>query len=167
MPPPFTTTLLPAPAATQPIVANDTAPRASAATTGRILIAEDNPVNEKVARRMLEKAGYTVDSAVDGAAAVQAWQTGGYALILMDCQMPVLDGYDATRTIRRLETDARHTPIIALTANALKDDDQKCRDAGMDDYLTKPLDRARLLECIAQHLNGSAKTSAAPTRASA
>jgi signal transduction histidine kinase/CheY-like chemotaxis protein len=163
----FTTTLALAPASARAAVITASSPLPIATTTARILIAEDNPVNEKVARRILEKAGYSVDSAADGAAAVQAWQTGQYALVLMDCQMPVLDGYDATRTIRQLEAHGRRTPIVALTANALKDDDQKCRDAGMDDYLTKPLDRVRLLECIAAHLSGSGNTSEDRAQASA
>jgi two-component system, sensor histidine kinase len=163
----FTTILAVTPATARAVVSTATSPPPVVATTARILIAEDNPVNEKVARRILEKAGYLVDSAIDGAAAVQAWQTANYALILMDCQMPVLDGYDATRTIRQLEAGNRHTPIIALTANALKDDDQKCRNAGMDDYLTKPLDRALLLERIAAHLTDAGKTSADRARASA
>jgi len=124
-----------------------------AAAAARILIAEDNAVNEKVARRMLEKLGYVADSVPDGSEAVRAWETGRYNLILMDCQMPVLDGYDATRKIRRLEQGVR-IPIVALTAHALTGDDQKCFEAGMDDYLTKPLDRAALVACIAKHLTG-------------
>jgi signal transduction histidine kinase/ActR/RegA family two-component response regulator len=119
----------------------------------KILIAEDNPVNEKVARRILEKLGYSVDSVPDGSEAVRAWETGRYDLVLMDCQMPVLDGYDAAREIRRRE-QGRRIPIVALTAHALTGDDQKCFDAGMDGYLTKPLDRAALAACIAKHLAG-------------
>jgi signal transduction histidine kinase/CheY-like chemotaxis protein len=124
---------------------------ANTAAAARVLIAEDNAVNEKVARRMLEKLGYIVDSVPDGSEAVRAWETGRYRLILMDCQMPVLDGYDATREIRRREQGTR-IPIVALTAHALTGDDQKCFDAGMDDYLTKPLDRAALAACIAKQL---------------
>jgi two-component system, sensor histidine kinase len=126
----------------------------NAAATGRILIAEDNVVNEKVARRMLEKLGYRVDSVSNGSAAVRAWETGQYSLILMDCQMPILDGYDATRQIRSREVGAR-IPIVALTAHALKGDDQKCKDAGMDDYLTKPLERSVLSTCVAKHLSAN------------
>ena len=115
----------------------------------RILLAEDNPVNEKVATRTLQKLGYDVDAVGDGRAAVNAWRTGRYDLILMDCQMPELDGYDATREIRSLERSDQHIPIVALTAHAMRGDDLKCKAAGMDEHLTKPLDRqslARILE---------------------
>jgi signal transduction histidine kinase/CheY-like chemotaxis protein len=119
---------------------------------GRILLAEDNLVNEKVARRTLERLGYSVDVARNGALAVSAWETGRYDLILMDCQMPVLDGYEATREIRRREKPGSRIAIVALTAHAMKDDDLKCKAAGMDDYITKPIDRARLEECLGRHL---------------
>jgi CheY-like chemotaxis protein len=118
----------------------------------RILLAEDNAVNEKVACRTLEQLGYQVGIARNGSEAVAAWQTGSYDLILMDCQMPVLDGYGAAREIRKREAAGCHVPIVALTAHAMKDDDGKCRAAGMDDYLTKPIDRARMEECLALHL---------------
>jgi CheY-like chemotaxis protein len=127
----------------------------------RILLAEDNPVNEKVACRTLERLGYQVGIARHGAEAVAAWETGGYDLILMDCQMPVLDGYEATREIRRREAAGSHIPIVALTAHAMKDDDRKCRAAGMDDYLTKPIDRARMQDCLALHL-GKARRGGTP-----
>jgi signal transduction histidine kinase/ligand-binding sensor domain-containing protein/CheY-like chemotaxis protein len=118
----------------------------------RVLLAEDNLVNQKVARGTLEKMGYNVDIASNGVEAVAAWETGRYELILMDCQMPVMDGYQAAREIRLRERGAKRVPIIALTADAMKGADQQCRDAGMDDYLTKPLDRARLGETIDRHL---------------
>ena len=110
----------------------------------RILLAEDNEVNEMVACRTLQRLGYEVVAVRDGRAAVTAWQSGQYDLILMDCQMPVLDGYDATREIRSLERPDRHIPIVALTAHAMQGDDLKCKSAGMDEHLTKPLDRQRL-----------------------
>jgi signal transduction histidine kinase/ligand-binding sensor domain-containing protein/DNA-binding response OmpR family regulator len=118
----------------------------------RILLAEDNPVNQKVARGVLDKLGYRVDVVGNGAEAVVAWQTGRYRLVLMDCQMPVMDGYAATREIRRLQGDDGHTPILALTADAMQGAEQLCRDAGMDDYLTKPFDRTRLAEVIARYI---------------
>jgi signal transduction histidine kinase/ligand-binding sensor domain-containing protein/CheY-like chemotaxis protein/HPt (histidine-containing phosphotransfer) domain-containing protein len=118
----------------------------------RILLAEDNLVNQKVARQTLEKIGYKVDVVSNGAEAIVAWQTGRYHLILMDCQMPVMDGYQATREIRLRERGASHIPIIALTADAMQGAEGQCREAGMDDYLTKPLDRTRLAEAIDRHL---------------
>jgi two-component system sensor histidine kinase/response regulator len=118
----------------------------------RILLAEDNPVNQKVARMVLEKLGYEVAVVGNGREAISAWKHGGFDLILMDCQMPELDGYAATREIRTLEGAELHIPIVALTAHAMKGDDEKCRDAGMDDYLTKPLDRAQLVACLERHL---------------
>jgi CheY-like chemotaxis protein len=120
----------------------------------RILLAEDNVVNEKVACRTLEKLGYRVDAVRNGREAVTAWETGRYDLILMDCQMPELDGYEATREIRSREGDGQHVPIVALTAHAMKDDDLKCKAAGMDDYITKPLDRELLESCLERYLRG-------------
>jgi len=120
----------------------------------RILLAEDNPVNQKVARMVLEKLGIEVTVVNNGREAVTAWQAGAYDLILMDCQMPELDGYEATREIRRIEgSNPTHSvPIVALTAHAMKGDDEKCRAAGMTDYLTKPLDRTKLQSCLERHL---------------
>jgi signal transduction histidine kinase/DNA-binding response OmpR family regulator len=116
----------------------------------RILLAEDNPVNEKVATHTLRRLGYEVHAVANGQDAVVAWWEGRYDLILMDCQMPVLDGYEATREIRTLEAGKRRIPIVALTAHAMKDDDVKCMAAGMDHHLTKPLDRERLQACLDQ-----------------
>ncbi|MGB6309546.1 MAG: response regulator, partial [Steroidobacteraceae bacterium] len=124
-------------------------------TRNRILLAEDNPVNQKVASRLLEKMQYRVDVVADGLAAVAAWQTGKYDLIIMDCQMPQMDGYEAAREIRRLEEGKRHIPIVALTAHAMTGDEAKCRAAGMDDYLSKPIDRLKLEACLERLLIGA------------
>jgi two-component system sensor histidine kinase/response regulator len=120
----------------------------------RILLAEDNVVNQRVASGVLEKLGHKVDVVANGADAVAAWRTGRYHLILMDCQMPVMDGYQATREIRAREQGEgkRRTPIVALTADAMQGSDKLCIDAGMDGYLSKPIDRAKLARTLAQHL---------------
>jgi CheY-like chemotaxis protein len=129
---------------TQPIVTKHEILMTRAPSNRRILVADDSEVNQKVARRMVEKLGYAVDVVNNGREALAAWQSGRYDLILMDCQMPELDGYEATREIRRREHPGHHIPIVALTAHAMKDADRACRAAGMDEYLSKPIDRDRL-----------------------
>jgi len=126
----------------------------------RILLAEDNLVNQKVACQTLERIGYKVDVVSNGAEAITAWESGRYCIILMDCQMPVMDGYQATREIRLRERGAMRIPIIALTADAMQGAEQRCREAGMDDYLTKPLDRTQLSETIVRHLASTAPATA-------
>ncbi len=116
----------------------------SGSDSARILVVEDNPVNRQVVGLMLERAGHDVEFANDGRAGVNAFESGRFDLILMDCQMPELDGYDATRTIRDGGQRGREVPIIALTANALPEDRMRCLEAGMDDYLTKPIRPAEL-----------------------
>lgn len=106
---------------------------------GRILVADDNPVNQKVATKMIEKLGWHVDVATNGKEAVTALSRMHYRLIFMDCQMPEMDGFTATQTIRQLEGTAHHTPIIAMTANAMEGDHEQCLKAGMDDYIAKPI----------------------------
>src|SRR5690606_9997035 len=119
--------------------------------TPRVLLVEDNPVNLMVGQRLLAMLGITCDTAGNGEAALMRMSASCYDLVLMDCQMPVLDGYTATRQWRESEAAAggtRHLPIIAMTANAMAGDRQKCLDAGMDDYLPKPVTRSELERCI-------------------
>jgi CheY-like chemotaxis protein len=116
-----------------------------------ILVAEDNRVNQFVVGRMLEKAGHRVDLVADGREAANAVTATVYDLLLMDCLMPEMDGFAATRAIRAAEDGTeRHLPIIALTANAMPTDREACLAAGMDDYLTKPLSTPALLEALAR-----------------
>jgi two-component system sensor histidine kinase/response regulator len=128
--------------------------------TCRILLAEDNVVNQKVACRTLQKLGYRVDVVQDGRAAVLAFQSERYDLILMDCQMPEVDGYEATRQIRMLEAGGSRIPIIALTAHAMKGAEEDCKSAGMDEHLTKPIDRIRLKACLTAWLPSAPPSSA-------
>jgi two-component system sensor histidine kinase/response regulator len=107
----------------------------------RVLVAEDNQVNQMLAVHMLQKRGYGVGVAANGREAVRAVTEADYDLVLMDCQMPELDGYGATRAIRDLEADrSRRTPIVAMTVHSMNGDRERCLAAGMDDYLAKPLD---------------------------
>jgi two-component system sensor histidine kinase/response regulator len=115
----------------------------------RVLVAEDNPVNSQLALRVLSNMGYPADHAKDGTHAVKAAESCSYDLILMDCHMPEMDGYEATRLIRLLDRRAgRHTRIVAMTANALPGDREKCLAAGMDDYLSKPFRQSDLAEAL-------------------
>ncbi|HEX7400963.1 MAG TPA: response regulator, partial [candidate division Zixibacteria bacterium] len=114
----------------------------------RILVAEDNPMNQKLAVIILQKAGYGVDAVENGIKAVEALKRSAYDLVFMDIQMPDMDGFEATKTIRRMEKENQHTPIIAMTAHAMKGDREECISAGMDDYIAKPLDLPEMIRFI-------------------
>jgi signal transduction histidine kinase/CheY-like chemotaxis protein len=121
----------------------------------RILVAEDNKVNQTVVSRMLERAGHTVVIAANGQEAAEICSTGKFDLILMDVHMPVLDGFEATARIRATDRSRGiHTPLIALTANAMDGDRERCLLAGMDGYISKPVSRDVLLDTIAQFAGG-------------
>jgi CheY-like chemotaxis protein/HPt (histidine-containing phosphotransfer) domain-containing protein len=111
---------------------------------GRVLLVEDDEINQLFTSQMLEQDGWQVQLADNGREAVTFAESGSYDAILMDCQMPELDGYAATGEIRRHEGPKRHTSIIALTAHATKEDRARCLDAGMDDYITKPFSSSAL-----------------------
>jgi len=119
-----------------------------------VLLVEDNAINALIAREMLELMGLTVTVAGDGQQALDRLRQTPYSAVLMDCQMPVLDGWQATRQWREHErrTGATRTPIIAITANAVSGDRERCRDAGMDDYLAKPYELDDLANIVRRHL---------------
>jgi len=128
-----------------------------------LLLAEDNPVNQRVAVHMLNRLGYAVDVVDNGALAVKAAATGDYALVLMDCQMPEMDGFAATAAIRDAEAESQRRPIIAMTANALQGDRERCLAAGMDDYLAKPIDIRLLSAMLAHWLTDDAESPEPPS----
>ncbi|HLO68584.1 MAG TPA: ATP-binding protein [Holophaga sp.] len=144
-----------APGAFEAAAAAAPAPPAPDLESPRLLLAEDNPVNQRLALAVLKKQGFTnVDVAENGQEALNAAMAHSYGLIFMDCQMPVMEGYEATRRIREREVGRRRTPIIALTAHAMVGDREKCLDCGMDDYLTKPL-RPQALEGVLRKYLGT------------
>jgi two-component system sensor histidine kinase/response regulator len=114
----------------------------------RILLAEDNPTNQKLAVTILGKAGYSAEVVGDGRMAVEALERSSYDLVLMDVQMPEINGFEATKAIREKEGDQKHTPVIALTAHAMQKDRERCLQAGMDDYVCKPIEPQELLNVI-------------------
>jgi CheY-like chemotaxis protein len=149
-------------AGTGPIL-SESAPRIESSIDGmstglrrlRILLAEDNPVNQKVAVRLLEKAGHAVRVAGDGRAALATLEREGFDLIFMDVQMPEMDGFEAVAAIRNQEkTSGGHIPVIAMTASAFEGDRERCLAAGMDGYIAKPIQRQDLLEIIAVSTQG-------------
>jgi signal transduction histidine kinase/CheY-like chemotaxis protein len=129
----------------------------SVVAASRVLVVEDNLVNQKVAVRILTRLGHAVNVANNGLEAVEAVRSGNVDLILMDCQMPTMDGFEATRAIRCLDEDVAGLPIIALTANALDGDREKCLAAGMDDYLAKPVGAEALAAMVARWTRTTSK----------
>ena len=118
----------------------------------RILLAEDNAVNRQVVIRLLEKRGHVITVATDGAQAVAMTRKSSFDLVLMDIQMPGMDGYEATAVIRKdEESTGKHLPIIAMTAHAMEGDRQKCLAAGMDDFVAKPIRVDELVKIIENH----------------
>jgi signal transduction histidine kinase/DNA-binding response OmpR family regulator len=148
--------------ASAPIITRHSLLEVHARSRRRILVVEDNPINQKVTVHMIEKLGYRVDVAGNGREAVEALELIPYAAVVMDCQMPEMDGFEATRTIREREAQKRETgderpgtprvPIIAMTANAMPEDRERCLKAGMDDYLSKPIMRKALLAALERWL---------------
>jgi len=134
---------------------------------GRVLLVEDNPVNARVAQRLLDLHGLDVIAVGDGRQAVERLEREPFDLVLMDCLMPVMDGYMATRLWRERErtTGTDHLPIVAMTANAMAGDRERCLAAGMDDYISKPLDRAMLAQLLKKWLAVSQAQAGAPAEA--
>lgn len=123
--------------------------------SGRILVAEDNQTNQKVIERMLQKRGCKFLIVANGNEVLKALGSGEFNLILMDCQMPEMDGYETTRIIRSSQSYPSTIPIVALTANAIQGDEEKCMECGMDDYISKPINQRMLDQALQKYLNPS------------
>jgi CheY-like chemotaxis protein len=128
----------------------------------RVLVAEDNLVNQKLAVRILERLGCRVELAINGAVAVEMTAAAEYDLVLMDCQMPELDGYDATRQIRARERGLKRIPIVAMTANAMAGDREECLAAGMDDYVSKPVKPGEIEAALRRWAGSASGSSSKP-----
>ncbi|MBV9405288.1 MAG: response regulator [Acidobacteriaceae bacterium] len=134
---------------------------------GHVLVAEDNPINQRVMLILLSKLGYSTDIAADGAEALRILQDRHYDVILMDIQMPVMDGFEATQAIRNLPSEAARIPIIAVTANAFSGQREKCLESGMDDYIAKPISKEVLESTLRKYLERSERVEEAePVEAS-
>ncbi len=125
-------------------------PESAGFTGRRVLLAEDNAVNQLVVCSLLEKFSLDITTANNGRETLEYFRSDTYDLVLMDCQMPEIDGFEATREIRRLEAEKKlpHTPVIALTANVMKGDEEECLQAGMDGYIAKPIDQQKLEDIL-------------------
>lgn len=123
-------------------------------TPRTILVAEDSESNQALLELYFSQTACSIDFAIDGQEAVNKYETNSYDLVLMDIQMPVMDGYEATRKIRSLEQGRKTpaVPIVAVTANAFKEDKERCLNAGCTDFLSKPVKKISLLQCVASHL---------------
>ncbi|MEZ8678760.1 response regulator [Vibrio splendidus] len=137
-----------------PIQAESKPVAAAGEFSGTVLVVEDSRVNQQVAKMMLKKLGFEVDIADNGEIGVEKFQANEYEMIFMDCQMPVLDGFEATKQIRALEEgSSQHIPIVALTANVVQRDKHLCFDVGMDEFLPKPVNQGKLREIVASFLS--------------
>ncbi len=139
------------------VVAQDDAATALTRFHARILLVEDNPVNQKVASALLDNFGCAVDIASDGRQAVEMMGLNDYDIVFMDCQMPKMDGYEATRRVRENEEGGKRVPIVAMTAHAMEGDQERCLAAGMDHYLTKPVSRAAVRETLYRYCADTAE----------
>ena len=155
------------------LMTDHTQPEATPQNQPLILVVEDNLVNQKLTVRMLDKIGYRAEVATNGSEALEALAQTSYSLVLMDCQMPEMDGFEATAAIRAQEAVAAsahtanarpfHIPIVALTANAMNGDRERCLEVGMDDYVSKPINLAQLKATLERWLPHSSLTDAAPS----